>query len=580
MKGHFELLANELIHEVFDYLSSFDLIKSFSKLNKRFSHLISQRIVKIDLSHLSKSQYENLTHIIPLNQIYFLKISNKWTINILSRILFNLMNNLQVLILYHINYNDIRNLFASKSVFLVFQQLNTLKIQSTNFNGLDGQRIFVLRKIFSQMPKLRVCQIPLMDINDFDDLTPTSTLQQLILDYCTMICLDRLLNYIPNVQSLSIRLYIDLQNFSKDLSITKVHSVKSNIRSLEISTINNIPFNHIEDLFKKSFSHLETLKFFFKTDALSQSSLDYIDSKRWECLLRSILSLQHFHFCIEIPVESEIISNSFQKNQFFSKRNWKFSSQVYTYSFNTILRIHTDPYPKRSLDIIPSKLFADNININNNNDDDDSMYSNVRNLRILIDSISTSTLNNLSTVIYKNVTSLTLISNRTFNEQVFLTYLFSIINRDKIIYLNIQLDNCSKNFLLNFIQNLKNLSSLTISTYQSWPKLIQLTSYISKSNIRLLTVYEVLMDFNQFELLHQLFNQLETVSVNITAIEDCYRLLTLLFIGNKRRQVERLRSLAIKCDFHEPDAIANWVRSNVLRKLSYKCTTSALMIWL
>ncbi|CAF4123080.1 unnamed protein product [Rotaria socialis] len=191
MKGHFELLANELIHEVFDYLSSFDLIKSFSKLNKRFSHLISQRIVKIDLSHLSKSQYENLTHIIPLNQIYFLKISNKWTINILSRILFNLMNNLQVLILYHINYNDIRNLFASKSVFLVFQQLNTLKIQSTNFNGLDGQRIFVLRKIFSQMPKLRVCQIPLMDINDFDDLTPTSTLQQLILDYCTMICLGK-----------------------------------------------------------------------------------------------------------------------------------------------------------------------------------------------------------------------------------------------------------------------------------------------------------------------------------------------------------------------------------------------------
>ncbi|CAF3844531.1 unnamed protein product, partial [Rotaria magnacalcarata] len=164
----------------------------------------------------------------------------------------------------------------------------------------------------------------------------------------------RLLNYVPNAQSLSIRLYIDLQNFSKDLSITKVHSIKSNIRSLEISTINNIPFNHIEDLFKKSFNHLETLKFFFKTDALSQSSLDYIDSKRWECLLRSILSLQYFYFCIEMPVESEIISNSFEKNQFFSKRNWKFSSQVYTYSFNTILRIHTDPYPKRSLDIIPS----------------------------------------------------------------------------------------------------------------------------------------------------------------------------------------------------------------------------------
>ncbi|CAF4448350.1 unnamed protein product, partial [Rotaria magnacalcarata] len=59
------------------------------------------------------------------------------------------------------------------------------------------------------------------------------------------------------------------------------------------------------------------------------------------------------------------------------------------------LRIHTDPYPKRSLDIIPSILFPDNNNTNNG-DDDDSMYSNVRNLRILIDSTSTSILNNLS----------------------------------------------------------------------------------------------------------------------------------------------------------------------------------------
>jgi hypothetical protein len=191
MRNHFELLANELLHEIFDYLSSNDLIKSFNQLNKRFSLLISQRLLKCDLSHLSRIQYENLIQILPFHQINALKISNKWTKNIFSHISFHLMINLQTLILSHINYNEIRCLFESKNFFGIFQQLNTFKIQSTNINGLDRERILVLKKIFSQMPKLRLCQVPFIDVNDFDDLIPTFTLEQLIIDYCTMICLGK-----------------------------------------------------------------------------------------------------------------------------------------------------------------------------------------------------------------------------------------------------------------------------------------------------------------------------------------------------------------------------------------------------
>ncbi|CAF3618222.1 unnamed protein product, partial [Rotaria sp. Silwood2] len=157
---------------------------------------------------------------------------------------------------------------------------------------------------------------------------------------------------------------------------------------------------------------------------------------------------------------------------------------------------------------------------------------------------------------------------------------YSIINRNNIRYVTIQLDNCSRNFLLNLIENFSNLYSLIISTYQSWSKLIRLSSYISKSNIRSLIVYELFVDFHQYDYIYELFNQLEIISINITSIEDCYRLLTVLFIGNKKKQIENLRSLIIKCDFHEPDAIANWIRSNVLRNLSYKCTTNTLIIWL
>jgi hypothetical protein len=41
------------------------------------------------------------------------------------------------------------------------------------------------------MPKLRLCQIPLIDVNDLDDVIPTFTLEQLVIDYCTMICLGK-----------------------------------------------------------------------------------------------------------------------------------------------------------------------------------------------------------------------------------------------------------------------------------------------------------------------------------------------------------------------------------------------------
>jgi hypothetical protein len=186
-----ELLANELLHEIFDYLSSIESIQSFQNLNKRFTFLLSQRLLKIDLSHLSKIQYENYHHMIPFNQINSLKISNKWTINIFSRIAFLSMQNLRVLILAQINYNELKCLFEFNNSLGIFQQLNVLKIQSTNLNGLDRERIFILKKIFSHMPKLRLCQIPLIDVNDFDDLIPNFTLEQLIIDYCTMICLGK-----------------------------------------------------------------------------------------------------------------------------------------------------------------------------------------------------------------------------------------------------------------------------------------------------------------------------------------------------------------------------------------------------
>jgi hypothetical protein len=220
----------------------------------------------------------------------------------------------------------------------------------------------------------------------------------------------------------------------------------------------------------------------------------------------------------------------------------------------------------------PSKAFADN--------PENNIYTRVRDLHLLIDTIPIINRNSISRlIIYENIQSLTLISNKQLNEQLFFIYLSSIIHPDKLRYLTIQLDNCSKNFLFSIIEKYSRIISLTISTYHSWSKLIQLSSQISKSSIRSLIVYEVFLNFNQYESLHQLLNQLEILSVVVTSVDDAYRLLTILFIGNQQKTLEKLRSLTIKCDFNEPLTIAYWIRTNIRRKFSYRCTNSLLTIW-
>ena len=191
MISHFEFLSNELIHEIFDYLPVIDIIKIFNQLNQRFSLLISRCLFKIDFSYLSKIQYEILIHLIPIHQINALKISSKLTVNILSHIPFSSIVNLRQLTLLNVNYNELKYLFQSYNCFHIFQQLNTLKLQSNNFNGLDYERIFIFKKIFLHMSNLRLCQIPFIDVNDFDDLVPIFTLEKLIVDYCTMTCLGK-----------------------------------------------------------------------------------------------------------------------------------------------------------------------------------------------------------------------------------------------------------------------------------------------------------------------------------------------------------------------------------------------------
>ena len=230
--------------------------------------------------------------------------------------------------------------------------------------------------------------------------------------------------------------------------------------------------------------------------------------------------------------------------------------------------------------IFHSFVFSASLSKASSADQTTHLYARVRDLHLLIDIIPRTILSHLSQIIYDNVTSLTLIANRSFDESTCLTCLSATMNSERLQSLTIQLDNCSQGFLSGVLETFSKLHSLTLSTYQSWSKLIDLSTTVSRCSIRSLNVYELFVDFDRYESIHQLCRQLEILSVSVGSIDECYRFLTLLLVGHAKKSVIKLRSLTIKCDFAEPDVIAEWLRVNVPRRLSYRCTTSVLAIWL
>ena len=149
------------------------------------------------------------------------------------------------------------------------------------------------------------------------------------------------------------------------------------------------------------------------------------------------------------------------------------------------------------------------------NVDHRTIYSTVRDLHLLIDSIPKYSPTHSSEIIYENVTSLTLIANKTFSESSLIHYLSLILNFREIRSLIIQFDRCSNDFLRYLIGKCSKLKTLIISSYRSWSQLVDLSSILAKSSIRSLTVHELLTNLTSYKNLQELFDSLEIISITV-----------------------------------------------------------------
>lgn len=338
---------DEVLCKIFKYLSPFDALYSFFDLNHRFNRLVLPFKNQIDLTYLSYKQFMHYINIIlprtnQDNPLIVMKLSNKRTpgqIKLFNTLLsdkkfHNYFKNIETILLDSPRLDEFIN-FVNQ--FLV--TASKLKTFSIQFDYIRDEQFPNLRKlildsIFSMqnLTKLSI-EIPSgLDLSRLSNTTVFNSLTYLNLSLAIVIDILILIQHIPNVEHLLIRIgwwTSGDQTFAKMLNAMHL---KSNHNSylfklkrfhLTISSIITFQFQHLEQVLSLILNNQLTKNFTFILQNCSNRNDELIDGQRWEKFLSKYPLLKQFHLFIHINGSVDI--NTFQ-SKFFRDKKWLFSS--------------------------------------------------------------------------------------------------------------------------------------------------------------------------------------------------------------------------------------------------------------
>ncbi|CAF0744661.1 unnamed protein product [Adineta ricciae] len=280
----FEILPNELVIKIFDYLNTFDLFHSFYNLNIRFNSLI-QSLKSLHLTLLENNQSSN--------DVYLLS-PYIHTLILLGNIDIKLhrFRNIRRLIL-HYPTNDLLNQFHT----VTLSHLEYLSIPDVLF-GMSS----VHQKIFSNtFPNLKSCYLFAFEtIETILPWTQTPSLRILKIGFIDFHVYKALLSACPNLFSLQLKMF---QSYLQ-LSCVKEHS---HLKKLEIhSEITDWLYNdRLIDMFLGCVPNLEQLTI-YRTVSVSKIP-ELITDYDWLASILPIRSLQlkSLNFCLHLEYHFE-----------------------------------------------------------------------------------------------------------------------------------------------------------------------------------------------------------------------------------------------------------------------------------
>lgn len=512
-------LPNELIYQIFSYLTDGEIFESFVKFDStnRFDELIRNR-TSIDFRSIRRISFKINSNSILTNSVRRICLFNDEItpslINAflspfefqLKRVFPNLVN----LILDQPEQNDLIKLLNE------FDQLEHLSIRLPSLVRCSS---FVYSNVYSSICKCRRLK-SLSIIDDPDELISLPDelhfvdLKHLTLGLLTKFDLEKVLVHCSNLKTLKCSLFVEKINNDR-----MKFSFETNLIQLEVDCP-RAEFEFIESILKST-KKLEKLKLICRG----------IDANIWKTFIETNLpNLIDFQFKFDIRLKNFAIEN-YQTDWWTKEKHW--------------LVVHHPLSPfVYTIPLIETKLIFNSRTAvrQQTNESFDGEYSNIRQLILTLNPLGFKFCRN-DQIYFPRVDSLTLIDYK--NSQKPISHLKTLINLSTIRHLTIDHRMHSTTFLL-LVKEMTNLHSLAgqDSTFFSITKKFQNDKVLSylKSNIDCLSICP-LNASNDIRYVSQLcvaFEHIQHLTLTIKSADQIWPWLN---------KLTRLRSATIFCRF-------------------------------
>ncbi|CAF0784162.1 unnamed protein product [Rotaria sp. Silwood1] len=321
-----ESMPDEIFLEIFDYISSYDLIYSFYNLNQRFNSIIHGIHLYLDLSYVQQKKFLFTCHYILPNfcqQIYSIKLSNKQTIDgiqyFIEQSKYCQQEQVKTLILTEPTIEQLIKLIR------YFPFLKTLIIKTTDYLVVPIELISRSLRIC----RISNCQIDFLSSNISEKIyfieelnLKISDINSLFILLNSMIYLKHLTCHISKKSSIKINSKPNFQKSLKFLTYLKLNVFSISFKCVE-SLLNICP-------------NLTSLIYTYTTGLESSYDNEHIDTERWNNLFINKLNrLKIFDLHISLNIDPQrdlmLITNKFQDLIFFRTNNIRIIYEITSY---------------------------------------------------------------------------------------------------------------------------------------------------------------------------------------------------------------------------------------------------------
>lgn len=453
-----EILANELLLNIFEYLPAVDLLRAFYNLNLRLNHLLLLHFRSVNLDFRSVSQYD-FNHIC---QEYLPTISDHIAALCLSnnddtpqQIEVFLQHGLNIRQFYSLRSLSLYDLCSNKlmnELMLQWKDLPNLTHLTLagcyiQFNQIETQQL--IDNIWS-LSNLIYCYLNI-HFGETNIFLPT--VKSLSLKYLFIWTVDHhqnevnaILKRTPNLQHFSILFNIDDNDNDTQQSTSSITKLNLYLTGIE------------EDVAIKFFKNMPNLNHLIIE--INDDTNRILNGYQWENLIRNYLpNLKKFRFRMEFRLnrminEYEQISNllnSFQSSFWIKEHKWFI--RCHWNSFNNLVYLYSLPYTFKAFHFDYSTRFESTCPDDRNylfyNHVNDLRYSDFLNEKSVLSSIRFSNINHLSITLPINENIWSVIS-----KQNCITSLDVLINEQIDVQMELQ----------NFIDQSPHLHSLSFSS--------------------------------------------------------------------------------------------------------------------